>query len=116
MPTCHNKYLSDVEYILFFREKGVNIYGEYATKHKYYITPTNKADKLKYKHPTVKPEQIIENFIINSSKIGEVVLDPYMGTGTTGAVAKRLERKFIGIEIDEAWYNVAKNRIENEES
>ena len=114
VPTCNNKYLSDVEYVLFFREKGVNVYGKYKTKHKYYITQTNKADKAKWGHPTVKPEKIIENFIINSSLEGQVVLDPYMGTGTTGAVAKRLKRDFVGIEIDKHWFEVAKNRIESE--
>lgn len=112
VPTCNNKYLSDTEYILFFREKGVNIYGEYATKHKYYITPTNKSDKKIWKHPTVKPEPIIHNFIVNSSLEGQVVLDPYMGTGTTGAVAVELDRKFIGMEIDPHWAEIARNRIE----
>ena len=114
VPTCNNKYLSDVEYILFFREKGVNLYGEYATKHKYYITPTNKSDKAKWQHPTVKPEPIISNFVVNSSLPGQVILDPYMGTGTTGVCAQRLGRKFIGMEIDPYWYELAKGRIESE--
>ena len=113
VPTCNNKYLSDTEYILFFRGKGVNIYGEYKTKHKYYVTPTNKQDKLLWGHPTVKPEGIIENLILNSSKEGEMILDPFMGSGTTGAVAKRLGRDFTGFEIEEQWFNVAKRRIEN---
>ncbi|WRK54643.1 site-specific DNA-methyltransferase [Coprobacillaceae bacterium CR2/5/TPMF4] len=84
VPTCNNKYLSDTEYLLFFRENGVKIYGSYATKRKYYVTPTNKVDKQKYNHPTVKPLDIIENLIINSSQEDDVILDPFMGSGTTG--------------------------------
>jgi DNA modification methylase len=45
------------------------------------------------------------------SKIGDTILDPFMGSGTTGAVAKILARKFIGIEIDDAYFNIAKKRI-----
>ena len=115
VPTCNNKYLSDTEYILFFREKGVKIYGTYETKKKYYVTPTNKEDKKIYKHPTIKPLNIIENLIINSSQENDVVLDCFMGSGTTGAACKKLNRKFIGIEIDENYYEIAKNRIEDKE-
>lgn len=70
VPTCNNKYLSDTEYLLFFREKGVKICGEYATKRKYYVTPTNKEDKKLYGHPTCKPVDILKNLIINSSNAG----------------------------------------------
>lgn len=112
VPTCSNKYLSDTEYILFFREKGVKIYGTYATKKKYYVTPTNKEDKKLYKHPTIKPVDIIENLIINSSKENDVVLDCFMGSGTTGVACKKLNRNFIGIELEEKYFNIAKERIE----
>lgn len=83
VPTCNNKYLSDTEYILYFRQGGVPMYGSYETKKKYYVTPTNKEDKQKYKHPTIKPLNIIENLIVNSSKENDIVLDCFMGSGTT---------------------------------
>ena len=111
VPTCNNKYLSDTEYLLFFREKGVKIYGVYATKRKYYVTPTNKQDKDKYGHPTVKPIEIIQNLIINSSKEGDTVLDCFMGSGTTGVACVNTGRNFIGIELDENYFNIAKERI-----
>lgn len=114
VPTCNNKYLSDTEYLLFFRENGVKIYGTYATKKKYYITPTNKEDKNKYKHPTIKPLNITENLILNSSKENDIILDCFMGTGTTGVACKKLNRKFVGIEIEEKYFDIAKQRIENE--
>ena len=115
VPTCSNKYLSDTEYLLFFREKGVKIYGTYATKKKYYVTPTNKEDKKSYKHTTIKQVDIIENLIINSSKENDVVLDCFMGSGTTGVACKKLNRNFIGIELDEKYFEIAKKRIEETE-
>lgn len=70
VPACSNKYLSDKEYVLFFRDKGVPIYGKFETKRTYYITPLNTKDKRLYGHPTCKPQQIIENLITNSSERG----------------------------------------------
>ncbi len=111
VPTCNNKYLSDTEYILFFRENGVKIYGTYATKKKYYVTPTNKEDKKLYKHPTIKPLNIINNLIINSSQENDVVLDCFMGTGTTGVACVNTGRRFIGMEINKSYFDIAKGRI-----
>lgn len=54
VPACGNKYLTDTEFILFFREKGVKIYGSFDTKKTYYITPLNQKDKKKYGHPHVQ--------------------------------------------------------------
>lgn len=90
VPTCNNKYLSDTEYLLYFRSGGVPMYGSYNTKKKYYITPTNKADKEKWGHPTIKPLDIIKNLVINSSKDGDTILDPFMGSGTTGVAVKEV--------------------------
>lgn len=70
IPTCNGTYLSDTEYCVFAREKGVKIYGSYQTKKKYYITPCNVEDKKLYGHPTIKPLNIIENLVINSSVEG----------------------------------------------
>lgn len=111
VPTCCNKYLSDTEYILFFREKGVKIYGTYETKRKFYVTPTNKADKELYGHPTIKPLDIITNLVINSSLEGDTVLDPFMGSGTTGVACANLGRSFIGIELDKDYHDIAVDRI-----
>lgn len=70
VPACGNKYLSDTEYILFFREKGVRVHGTYDTKHTYYLSKSNQADKKKFAHPTCKPEALVDNLIINSSERG----------------------------------------------
>ena len=62
-------------------------------------------------HPTQKPENLLNRVIMSSSNIGDVVLDPFFGTGTTGAVAKKLRRNFIGIEQDAKYALEAEKRI-----
>jgi DNA modification methylase len=113
VPSCGNKYLSDTEYCLFFREKGVKIYGSFETKRTHYETLSNKKEKTLYGHPTVKPLNIIKNLIINSSNEGDTVLDCFMGSGTTGVACKELGRHFIGMELEDKYFEIAKNRIEN---
>lgn len=66
----------------------------------------------KYGHPTEKPEALFGAWIRDFSNIGETILDPFMGSGTTGAVALKLGRKFIGIERDAKHFAVACRRIE----
>lgn len=112
IPACGNKYLTDTEFILFFREKGVKVYGSFDTKRTWYATPLNQSDKKKYGHPTVKPLSILENLVMNSSQEGEVVLDCFMGSGSTGVACLNTNRDFIGIELDEGYFNIAQNRIE----
>jgi len=70
VPACGNKYLTDTEYILFFREKGVKIFGEFKTKFTYFVTQINKKEKKLYGHPTVKPVEILNNFVLNSTEGG----------------------------------------------
>ena len=115
VPTCNNKYLSDTEYILYFRNGGVPMYGNYETKKKYYVTPTNKEDKQKYKHPTIKPLHIIENLILNSSKENDIVLDCFMGSGTTPVACVNTHRHYIGYEIDENYFDIACQRLDEVE-
>ena len=111
-PLINNNYLPDTEYILFFRENGVKLYGNYHTKRKYYISLTNKVDKQKYKHPTIKPLELIEYHIENSSKEGDLILDCFAGSGTTLVGAINKNRRYIGFEIDKNYYEIAKKRIE----
>lgn len=71
------------------------------------------AERHKTPHPTEKPEKLLERIILIGSREGDTILDPFMGSGTTGVVAKRLNRSFIGIEIDDSYFKIAKERIEN---
>ncbi len=63
-------------------------------------------------HPTQKPEALIQRVLLATTKPGDLVLDPFFGTGTTGAVARRLGRRFIGIERDKDYARLARERIE----
>ena len=65
-------------------------------------------DKL---HPTQKPEALLHRVILASTNLGDTILDPFFGTGTTGVVAKRLSRNFIGIEQDQTYAKAARERI-----
>jgi modification methylase len=70
-----------------------------------------KGDDGAKAHPTQKPEALLHRVLLASTKPGDTVLDPFFGTGTTGAVAKRLGRNFIGIERDPDYADVARRRI-----
>ena len=71
-----------------------------------------KGDDGKKLHPTQKPEALLYRIIMSSTQPGDIILDPFFGTGTTGAVAKMLGRQFIGIERDPTYIAGAKARID----
>ena len=107
-------YMSQFEYILFFRKgrgKKINKCGtadilEIPNK-------KTKSEDGKNIHDTEKPVELMKALIENSSHIDEVVFEPFMGVGSTIMACIELDRKYIGCEIDEIYYNIAKNRIEN---
>jgi modification methylase len=70
-----------------------------------------KGEDGKKAHPTQKPEALLHRVLLSASRPGDVILDPFFGTGTTGAAAKRLGRHFIGVERDETYAKVAEDRI-----
>ncbi len=113
LPTYSNKYLSDTEYLLYFKKgKGHCFPQSYEDAKTYYLAPINHKDKKKWGHPTIKPLDLTKKVIRNSSREGELVLDPFMGSGTTGLACKQLNRNFIGIEINKEYYDLAERRIE----
>ena len=73
-----------------------------------------KKEKKFGKHPTQKPEEIIERMILSSTKEKDVVLDMFNGSGTTGVVSLRNNRKYIGIELEKEYYRLTEKRIEEE--
>lgn len=77
-----------------------------------WILPSVVISEKKYGyHPTQKPECLLERMIKASTVEKQIVLDPFMGSGTTGIVCKRLNRRFIGIEKESKYFIIAKNRI-----
>ena len=67
--------------------------------------------KGKYSHPTQKPIKVLSHFIKIASNEGDTVFDPFMGVGSTGVAAVKLNRKFIGFEIEENYYGASVNRL-----
>ncbi|NUN68643.1 MAG: site-specific DNA-methyltransferase [Bacteroidetes bacterium] len=63
-------------------------------------------------HPTQKPEKLLAKIILASSRPGDVVLDPFLGSGTTSVVAKKLGRRYVGIEIDEKFASISEKRLQ----
>jgi DNA modification methylase len=112
-PLCNCKYLNDVEYWIYIKGNKSKILGDYHSKSMVYTSQINKKDKKEFGHPTCKPVELMEKFIFNHTLEGATVLDPFMGSGSTGVAAKNLNRKFIGIELDEEYFKIAQERIEN---
>jgi DNA modification methylase len=111
MPLFNNKYLTDKEYCLYFRKNAFCNPLNYQNAKTVFHQPINIKDKRKWSHPTIKPLNIIETIIKNSSKEGDVVLDCFIGSGTTAVACINTNRNFIGIELDEKYVKVAQQRI-----
>lgn len=102
-------YMKNAEYVLFLRKgraKWIKNIGTSKTVHRFINIIGKK------KHPTEKPVDLIAFYIQNSSEQDSVVLDPFLGSGTTAEAAIKTGRKFIGIELDPHYCNIAKDRIE----
>lgn len=110
-PLCNGVYLPDTEYIIFIKEKGVKVGGSYHTKSKYWVT---KVQKNKYDHPTLKPWFLMERMLINSSNEGDIILDPFMGSGSTAVECLRLHRNFIGFEMEQKYIDITNKRLSEE--
>lgn len=81
---------------------------EFSRRNNWWYIPPQKGGE----HPAVFPEQLANDHIVSWSNEGDIILDPFMGSGTTGKMAVLNNRKFIGIEIDNTYFNIAKKRIE----
>lgn len=116
MPRNMNlHYINSTEAWIYFiymgRSSKFNNKGK--VLHDFIETSVAPANERTYgKHPTQKPVRLMEHFIEVLSDEGDVVLDPFMGSGSSGLAAKKLNRDFIGIEISEEYYNISKSRID----
>ncbi|WP_207706640.1 DNA-methyltransferase [Clostridium butyricum] len=98
-------YFTNVTRTGTFNNNGIAIHDYIESS----VTPKN--EKIYGGHPTQKPEKVIQHFVELLSNPGEVVMDPFMGSGTTGVVAKKLGRDFIGIELQEDYFDISLKRI-----
>ena len=106
--TPNRWYMKECEFILFFRKGKSFPINNLGDSQLFDVKNIHGKSKI---HPTQKPVEIIEKLILNSSKEGDIVLDCFMGSGSTGVACVNTNRKFIGIELDEKYYNIAYNRI-----
>lgn len=74
---------------------------------------TSRSEKTFGKHPTQKPEYLLEKVILSSTRPGDLILDPFVGSGTTGVVAKRYGRRFIGVDNETEYLDIAVQRIKH---
>ena len=105
-------YMSQFEYIIFIRKgshKKINNCGDSDVL--FYKNKKTKDKEGKAIHDTEKPIELMEILIKNSSNENDIILDPFMGIGTTAIAAINTNRKFIGIEKDEEYFKIAQERI-----
>ena len=109
-------YMNQFEYILFLRKGAGKKINNCGTSDLISIPNKKTKDETgKNIHDTEKPVDLCKILIENSSNPNEIVFDPFMGIGSCGIAAEQLGRKFIGIELDSNYYEIAKLRIENAE-
>lgn len=111
IPATNNVWLSDLEYALYFREKGVKLHDGYDFKHKGYVSPINQKDKKLFNHPTIKPLEFVKNNLLHITQENDVVLDAFIGSGTTAVACKEIGRNYIGFEYNPKYYQIAIDRI-----
>jgi len=106
MGDLFGQYAPSYEFIIFaIKEQGKKLNG----KRDRDLLSFNKANS-KF-HPTEKPVNLLQYLIEKSSNENDIILDTFMGSGSTGVACGNLNRKFIGIELDEKYFEIAKNRI-----
>lgn len=108
----------DTQNVSFATDYGLSDWNKYDPNLKllgnvFEIPSVVSNSKEKTSHPTQKPLKLIDLLLKIYSNENNVVLDPFMGSGTTGVACRNLNRKFIGIEIDKTYFGIAKNRIED---
>ena len=107
-------YMSQFEYIIFLRKgSGVKINNCGTSDLLSIPNKKTKDENGKNIHDTEKPVDLMKILIENSSQVGDTVLDPFMGVGSTGVACKELSRNFIGVELDKQYFDIATKRIES---
>ena len=100
-------YMNQCEYVLLLRKGRARYINNLGTMN-FFEVPNIIGDKL---HPTEKPVNLMKIFVQNSTNEGDLVMDPFMGSGSTGCACKELNRNFIGCEIDDKYFEIAESRI-----
>lgn len=106
MPMANKSYQAECEFYIHAWQKNAFPLGSLAQKKRI----TNHAvGRSPFAHPTVKPDRLMDKIIANVND--DTIIDPFMGTGSTGVAAIKAGKKFIGIEIDETYFSIAHSRL-----
>ena len=108
-PLLNGNYLPDTEYIVHAWSKGC-LYGDFYSKARFIVHPSG--DKEHGEHPNEKPMPVMIKCVSLASAPEQTILDPFMGSGTTGVACVKLGRNFIGIEKEPKYFDIAVKRIE----
>lgn len=111
VPCTNNQWLPNLEYCLVFKKDAPRYNDGYELKSKWFLSSCNKFDKDQYNHPTIKPLEFIEQHLKHSCRKGDIVFDPFCGSGTTCLAAKHIGCNYIGFEINEKYFKIAKDRL-----
>ena len=106
IPLHNHRFFGDKEYCLF-AWKGFTLDVDLFHAHTYWVSPTNKADKAKYGHPTCKPVFMLSYLLDFGCPLGGLVLDPYCGSGSTFSACKGHGMHYIGCDVSPHWVSVA---------
>lgn len=108
-------FTQDIEYVVRIYQSGVSLNKIWNDDHTHanssYYMKRQKFDKPKGGHETMKPTKLLEQYIQLSSDSSSLVLDPFMGSGSTGVACVNMNRDFIGIELNEDYFKLAEDRI-----
>ena len=105
--TPNRYYLNNCEFILMLRKGNAKNINNMGTKSIIEV-PNIIGNKM---HPTEKPVELMKILVENSSNVNDLVLDPFMGVASTGVACYELKRRFIGIEIDNKYFEIAEDRL-----
>lgn len=106
-----NRFSQNIEYVVRVYDYGTGL--NKVAQNELYNRVDHSQPLSQKEHPTQKPISVMEKFVILSSNEGDVILDPFMGSGTTGVAAEKNNRRFIGFEINKEFYEIASNRLDN---
>ena len=113
-PKCYymDCYKCGCQFSYELKDIQLNIQDdEFEVKSKWFTSSINQKDKELYGHPTIKPLELVKRHLLHSTNENDIVLDTFMGSGTTAVACKELNRNFIGFELDKRYYEVACNRL-----
>lgn len=108
MPVANKNYVPELELYIHAWRPPAFPQGSIADKMRIIEAPVGKSD---WGHPTVKPQRVMRKIVLNASNEGDIILDPFAGSGSTGVAALNFGRRFIGIEKDPDFFRIAAERV-----